>query len=218
MSYPEDAGALALVAYEQLAPLHLKDAERGYPLLKFLDAYYLPMQQVYDIIRDYDDLPGWGILLDPDRCPVRYLPWCGLWAGVRVDPAVMSEAEMRARIKARDGQQRCTPAAIIKAAQDNLVSSDPLRPPRVILRERYDPDNPGVDSPGHFEVLTYTGETPDADAVLVALRQQKDVGLLMHYRVIDGQDWQQLVNNYATWQDVLNAYPTWQDVIEDTPA
>lgn len=206
-------GPLAAAAYEEMEPVHrLYDEARGWPLLKFLHAYFIPLQTIDDIVRERDDLPGWGILFDPDQCPVRYLPFLAMWAGVRITEA-MSEAEVRARIKTRPQIVRCTPGALVQAAKDNLTGAK-----KVILRERYDPDNPNVDSPGHFEVITYTDETPDPEAVRVAMLEQKDVGLIMHYRVVSGQDWQQLVNDYPTWQDVIDAYPTWQDVIEDNPS
>lgn len=203
---PPPVGRLAGIAYEGMVPVAMGDAERGYPLLKFLHAYYLPLQQIDDIVRE-------PILWDPDLCPFRYLPWLAMWAGVRLRPG-MPEAEIRSRIKLRDGRKRCTPDALVAAAKANLDADSPI----VILRERHNPDNPLVDSAAHFEVLTYTAQTPDEGAVRAAMLEHKDVGLIMHYRVVDGQDWQQVVNTYATWQDVLDNYATWQDLIEDTPA
>jgi len=205
-------GNLANIAYDQMAPVARDDADRGYPLLKFLDAYYLPLQQVDDIVRARDDgTPGWAVLFDADRCPTRCLPWLAMMAGVRLGTG-MSEAEIRARIKERPNVHRCTPGALIAAAQFHLTGAK-----SVILRERYDPANPAVDSPGHFHIVTRTAETPDEGAVRRALLEQKDVGLLMHYTVIDGQDWQELIDTYPTWADVLSTYATWTDVIEDTP-
>lgn len=213
MTVLDEIGPIARVAYEEMAPVHAEDAIRGYPLALFLHAYYMPLQKVDDIVRDRPELnlPGWGILFHPDLCPAEYLGYLAMFAGVPITDD-MSEAEKRQRIKLRDNTKRCTPGAIIQAAQDHLIE-----PKRVILRERYDPDNPLVDSPGHFMVITYTADTPDPDAVLAAIKEQKDVGLILHYDVQDGQDWQQVVTDYATWNDVLAAYDTWQDLIDDTP-
>lgn len=218
---PTGIGRLAEIAYEGMRPVHKAyDAERNWPLLRFLDVYYLPLQLIDDIVRDteYVDengdtqvIPGWGILFDPDRCPARYLPFLAMFAGVRLRPG-MTEAEIRSRIKTRDGLLRCRPAALIKAAQDNLEGEK-----RVILRERYDPFNASVDAPGYFQVITFTDDTPDSDAVKRALLEQKDVGLIMRYNVLDGQDWQSVIDDYDSWTELMAAYATWTDVIEDTP-
>lgn len=210
MSPRPAVGNLATIAYDAMEPVWVEDEKRGYPLLHFLHAYYLPMQQIDDIVRDRDDLPGWGILFDPDLCPARYLPWLAMFAGVRLRVG-MGEAEIRSRIKDRDGTKRCTPGAIIAAAQAHLIGAK-----TVILRERYNHDAPTADDPGYLDVITYTDETPDPDAVLTAIREQKDVGLVMSYRVLSGQDWQNVIDTNATWQDVINNYATWQDLIEDT--
>lgn len=209
---------MAEIAYEEMEPVAKPyDEAAGWPLLKFLHAYFMPMQKIDDIVRDTDEGPGWSILFDPDRCPARYLAFPAMFAGVVLRPN-MTEEEKRSRIKNRDGLKRCTPGAIVQAAKDNLDPAIPMEQRDVILRERYNPADPLVDSPGHFQIITYTAQTPDPDAVLAAIRQHKDVDFVMHYDVVDGQDWQQLVNDFGTWQDVVTAYPTWQDVIEDTPS
>ena len=41
-----------------------------------------------------------------------------------------------------------------------------------------------------------------------ALRAQKPAGIIMVYATITGQDWQNVVNTYATWTAVAAAYAT----------
>lgn len=211
-------GRLAEIAYAEMAPVAQGDAERGWPLLKFLHAYYMPLQEIDDIVRDRPELglQGWAILFHPDLCPVRYLPFLAMVAGVRLRPG-MSEAEMRSRIKARDGIRRCTPDAIKQAAKDNLDALIPEEQRKVILRERFRNEAPNADSPGYFEVLTFVNQTPDSETVRAALLEQKDVGLIMSYRVVSGADWQYVIDENATWQDVVNNFATWQGLIEDHP-
>lgn len=211
---PEGIGRLAEIAYEQMAPVHKDDAERGYPLLIFLNAYYMPLQTIDDIVRDREGMPGWGILFDPDLCPFRYLPWLAMIAGVRLRPG-MPELEMRDRIKQRDGRHRCTPDALIKAARDNLTSLGDSTP-RVILRERFNAADPTGDDPGYFQVVTYASQTPDPEAVLQALLPQKDVGLIMTYTVLEGQDYQTLADTHATYTAVSTDYDDYDAMRTDS--
>lgn len=205
-------GRLAEIAYAEMEPVAKPyDEAAGWPLLHYLHAFFMPMQKIDDIVRDTDDGPGWSILFDPDRCPARYLPFCAMFAGVVLRPE-MSEDERRRRIKERDGVKRCTPSAIVKAVQETITGDK-----SVIVRERFNPADPDVDSPGHFQIFTYLDETPDIETVVAAIEEQKIVGLLMHHDIVAGQDWQQLVNDYGTWQDVVDTYDTWQDVVGDTP-
>lgn len=193
------------------AAIAIDDKGRGYPLLKFLNGYYMPMQDIDDIVRDTDEGPGWTILFDADRCPSRYLPWLAMFAGVRINRS-MTDQQIRERIKDRPAWRRGTPAGIKQAAQSKLTGAK-----KVILRERHQIGNPD-DAPGYFELITYTDETPDSAAVLrTVVDEQKDVGLLIGYRVLDGQDWDQVVADWDSWDDVMSNYDTWTDVIEDTP-
>jgi hypothetical protein len=50
-----------------------------------------------------------------------------------------------------------------------------------------------------------------------AIRSQKPAGLALDYNVLDGQDFQSLLDNHPTFQDVLDDYDTFQDVVDDTP-
>lgn len=206
-------GRLAEIAYSQMEPVaRAYDEARGWPLLKFLHAYYLPLQQVDDIVRDRDDFPGWGILFDPEQCPARYLPWLAMFAGVRLRVG-MTEAQMRALIKDRPALARCTPQALVDQVKTALLEGSTKK---VILRERYKATDPGVDHAAWFEVITKTDETPDPDAVRRAILEQKEVGLLFTYIVQDGQDWQELIDTHGTWQDVIDDYATWDETIADS--
>lgn len=205
-------GRLAEIAYAEMEPVAKPyDEAAGWPLLHYLHAFFMPMQKIDDLVRDKDDGPGWSILFDPDRVPARYLPFTAMVAGVVLRPE-MSEQEKRDRIKERDGIKRCTPDAFVRAIQQQLTGDK-----GVVLRLRFDPAAPAVDSPGHFQVLTYLDETPNADAVIAAMQEQKIVGLVQHYEIVAGQDWQELVDTYGTWQAVVDDYATWAHVLADDP-
>lgn len=194
-----------------MAPVAKGDEDRGWPLLKFLHGFYLPMQQIDDIVRDREDMPGWAILFDPDLCPARYLPWLAMFAGVRLLPG-MTEAEIRSRIKARDGIKRCTPAALLAAAKDYASPGA-----TVVLRERYNPYEPTEDAAGYVTLIAFADETPDPFALFNAVKaEQKDVGLLLYLVVsahtdyfaveADNESYQDVIDNYATYDALLAAH------------
>ena len=211
-------GNLADIAYASLAPVAVGDDERGWPLLIFLNAFYLSLQQVDDIVRDQPGIAGgWEILFFPYLCPTPSLPWLAMFSGTRIKTG-MSEEALRKAIDERQSFSRCTPGALVDALKAAMQAADPTSPARVILRERNDPDNAG-DAPGHVTVIMYTsdvGGLTETDLYNAAL-EQKDVGLLLHVIVRDGQDWQSVVDHNATWQDVIDNFPTWNDLIESSP-
>jgi P2-related tail formation protein len=154
--------------------------------------------------------PGWSLLLDVDRCPAAALPWLGQFVGVTVDPS-LDEAAQRQQIRDEQGMARGTPAAMVAAAKRSLTGTR-----TVILIERDASVSPTEPAYG-LKVLTRTSETPDTAVVLAALIAAKPAGIILDYATIDGQTWQDVIDNYATWGDVISTYSTWQDVIENTP-
>ncbi len=154
--------------------------------------------------------PGWSLLLDVGRCPAAALPWLGQFVGVTVDPA-LDEASQRQQIRDEQGMARGTPAAIVAAAQRYLTGTR-----SVILIERDASVCPSVPAYG-LKVLTRTVETADTAVVLAALIAAKPAGIILDYSTVDGQTWQDVIDNYATWGDAISTYSTWQDVIENTP-
>lgn len=185
---------------------------RTIDLVTYVEGLAVPFQLVEDWASDTDDgETGWSLLVDVDRCPVEALPWLGQFVGVKVDTS-LTEADQRQQIHDLANLRRGTIGALTSAPAPYLTGSK-----TVIFRERYDTANTLVDSPGHLTVITYTSETPDSAKVLAALLAQKPAGLILHYNVNAGQDFQQLKDNYATFQDVKDAYPTFEGVKSDEP-
>lgn len=206
-----DHGNVAAELYDALTPLAWRDEELGYHLLLYCEAIGSMLEQVDGYVRDNDalGLPGWGILLDVENVPEEALGYLAQFVGVSLVSG-HTAAQSRVRIASTDGFARGSIVAFRAAAMAHLTGGQ-----RVTLRERYDPANPGDDSPGHIHVTTYTDETPDSAAVLAALTAQKPAGLILHYEVQDGQDYQNLLDNHPTYQDVKDDYVDYDAVRGD---
>lgn len=194
----------------ELAPLAYDDPSHNGSLRTLVDAVGGMFQQVATLAEDDGRLPGWSILLDVDRCPGYALPWLGQFVGVTVD-ATLDEAGQRDQIRNESGMARGTPAAMIAAAQRFLTGNK-----TVYMIER-DASVCASEPAYGLKMMTRTDETPDQAAVLAALTAAKPAGIILEYELIDGQTWQDVIDNYPTWADVIATYATWQDVIENTP-
>lgn len=162
-------------------------------------------EEVDTYVRDTDEGPGWSILLDVGRTPNKGLGWLAQFVGVTLDDR-LADAEQRQRIRQTDGFRRGSPDAIRGAAQPFLTGNQTV--------QLYERDG----SPYVLTVVTFADETPDPDAVESALRQQKPAGIVLNYQVVDGQIYEQLLENHPTYDDVLADYATYQDVLDDNPA
>ena len=197
--------------YEMLAPLAYDDESQGNAVKVLCDAAGAMFEQVAQLVEPGPNgEPAWSVLLDIDRCPGYALPWLGQFVGVTVD-TTLDEAGQRRQIREEAGMKRGTSAAIAAAAQRYLTGTQ-----TVIMVERDSSVAPAHPAYG-LKVLTLTAETPDSAAVLAALMAAKPAGIILEHDVVDGQTWQQLIDNYATWGDVISAFGTWQDVIDNTP-
>lgn len=171
--------------------------------------------QLFQEVDDYaSDGPlgqvGWSVLLDINRIPDKGLEWLAQFVGVSL-PVGLTAAQKRVRVQTTAGWKRGTPAALVGAAKAYLTGTQ-----NVLMRERFDVANPTVDTPGKFQVITYTSQTPDSAAVLAALIAQKPGGLVMTYSVYAGQDWL-AVRTRGTWLNIRTTFATWQQ-IRDNPA
>jgi hypothetical protein len=204
--------AFAARLYAMLAPLAQQDPNAGWSLLIYCNALGTMFELVEDWVRDTAAGPGWSEFLDLQRCPDVALPWLGQFAGVRVLPG-SSPAEMRARIASTDGFKRGTVAAMKGAAAATLTGAQAVH-----IRERSGGPTTSPEYAYHLEVLTYTAQTPDQAATLAALVAQKPGGLVIHYSVADGQNWQEVKDLNADWAAVRSGYVSWGAVMTATPA
>lgn len=205
-------GSIAEEVYASLAAYSHGDETRGWALLHLAEAIGMQNQLIRDVSFDTETHVGWSVLFDIDRCPAWALPYLGQFVGVRIPASLTDTEEQRAWIRDAAGWRRGRPAALVAAVRYTLTGGK-----HVVLRKRFDPGDPLVDSSGHIQIKTYTSETPDPDATERAAQLAKRGGLILHFSVVDGQDWLQLETNHATWNDVAAAYATWEDAADDIP-
>lgn len=199
--------ALTEELYAACAPLAVDEEANDWPLLRMCAAFASMLDDPYEWTRlGPNDEPPWSQLVDIDRAPDEAVKWLGQLVGVRVSPTVTGDAA-RDWVRSTDGFKRGSLEAIVGAAQRTLIGGK-----NVVLYERYDPDNATDDSQYHLTIVTYTAETPDADALVASVLEQKPAGIILHHLVLDGQTWQQIVDNDETWQDLINNYDDWADV------
>lgn len=205
MARPTDVGSHGEAVYDQLHALAWDDENKSWALLVFVGGIGQMVQEIEGYVREGDnDEPGWSSILDLDLIPEKGLGWLAQFQGISIDPK-LADAEQRERIRETDGWVRGTALAFAGAAKPYLTGSK-----HVTIRERHG---------GAYRttVHTYTAETPDPAAVLAALLEQKPIGIILTYAVYDGQDYQDVYDNYLTYQAVYDAYATAQDLLDDTP-
>jgi hypothetical protein len=171
--------------YDEISVVQPADEQAGWPLLILLAGMGAAFGPVHDVVRDSDDGPGWSPLLDPARAPGWALPWLAQLAGVTLTPGAPDQ-QWRDEITSPPAFRRGTQQAIIDATARTLTGTR-----RVTLYER-------DGGPWLITVITYTAETPDADAAERAARSQKPAGLLMTFRVDPGWDVGTLEVTYST--------------------
>jgi hypothetical protein len=197
----------------QLEPMLWAEDETGNALRTFVES----LSNLFQPIEDYasDDLTtgaiGWSIVLDIDRAPDEVLPWLAQFVGVQLIQG-LSAADQRQQISGLANMARGTIAALQAAPAPYLTGTK-----TVIVRERFDPANPTVDSPGYIQVITYADQTPDPLVVQASLIAQKAAGLILNYVASSGQDYLSARTNHSTYLDVKNAYGTYEGMRADEP-
>jgi hypothetical protein len=202
-------GSLAEEVYPFVAPLARNDELLEWALLVYVAAITEMYQEAADFGRDSSGRPGWALLMDPDTCPEKALPWLAQFVGVGLRD-ISDPAEQRDKIKDQPARRRGTPQAMIQAVKATLTGTQV-----VILRERN--DGTAVEAPYNMVLITFTSQTPHPAKTSAVAHAEKDAGLLLEVLVEDGQDWQLLIDENATWADVISTYSTWDDVILHTP-
>jgi hypothetical protein len=212
MTLPYSVGKVGTRAYDALEPIATPDESLGWPLLAYVSGLALPSEEVADLAETGDNGEvGWSVLLDIDRVPDKAIGWLAQFIGVRLNPD-LDTATQRTRVRETDGWNRGTLGAFAGAAHQYLTGAQ-----HVIIRERFNPADPDVDHAYHIQVITYTAETPDSAKVLAALLEQKPAGIILHYEVFDGQDFETLFLDNPDFQGVYTTYATFQGVFTATP-
>jgi hypothetical protein len=207
--------AFAARLYGMLAPLAQQDFDAAWSLLILVNAIGGMYELVEEWVRDTPDGVGWSLLVDLDRCPPEALPWLGQFVGVRIPPALSSDADKRDWVASTDGFNRGTRDALIGAAKATLTGQQ-----RLIFRERDgaawgDPDPPDVAY--HLTTYSYATETPNPTATLNALLAQKPGGIVLHYHAAQMQDYQNVYDTNATYAVVKSTFRDYAALATNQP-
>lgn len=103
--------------YAALTPFHYGEESNNDALLKYVQAWSDPFEQIHYLVRSDQGSGeiGWVPLLDPLRCPDELLPWLAQLVGAQ--PAVgISNSEYRRRILEADSFKRGTVQSIYDEA------------------------------------------------------------------------------------------------------
>jgi len=184
-------------ATQQLAP---DDMQYGDAHGKLCSALGMPFQQLAELLSPEDPYPPWGPLFDVNACPAWALPWLAQLIGLNL-PEQLSEEDARAYINDLAIHKRGTTAVLQAAASVHLTGDKTM-----YFRERDGGD------PYALEVVTLTGETPDAAAVVRELKQWKPAGIVLTHTIVPEYDWQQTAIEFASWTALVAANPKWIDL------
>lgn len=182
------------------------DEARGWPLLQFCEGIAQMFLETETLVRDTDDGdPGWSILMDIDRVPTEDLGYLAQFVGVQLLVG-LSDASQRQRIRETSGQHRGTPDAIRGAAHQYLTGSQ-----RVDLYER------DAGDPYALRVRTFITETPDSDAVYLAIMAEKPAGLNLTYEVAPGMTYADMTTDWPTYADLTATGRTYAQLTAGVP-
>lgn len=193
--------------YDSLEAFAALDSDtNGWALLNLCAALVSsPLDQIHGYVTDTDELPGWGIVLDPTDAPEEVLDWLAQFVGSVILPS-MDVAAKRAAILLPRGFRRGTPSALTQAVQATLSGSQ-----TVLVDERYTGDA------WRLRVRTLASETADPAATENAVLSQKPIGILLTYLAITTWDWGDLIAAEATWADVMADFDTWLEARTNLP-
>lgn len=204
------------------------DLDADGSLLAWLSGPAGILQVIDDLCRvDDEGNPPWSVLLDIDRCPTYALPWLGQFVGVRLPPS-LPDAQMRQAIRAEQGWQRGTVAAIQAAAAPYL---EPGRTARVEERTTdayhltvvlYDswliPDNLAYIAANYATLTSVEDAFPTlgdfpltSDVVTAAILAAIPAGLIATVTIRDHDDLGDLIP-IGTLTDIEDTFPTLSDV------
>lgn len=235
---PPTVAADTLELYRALGPIPAltdtvgqADADLGWPLLRILDGVGQILQRVDDITRDdpATGAPGWSILFDPARCPTYALPWLAQMVGVRFDTTTATDTAQRAAIRAEQGFQRGTRAAMQAAAAKWLAPGQTItifeRTPdpyslTVLLSLQQLAAGPYWQTEDEFPTYAArsaarsaysTAAYPQAQ-IEAAIVSQKPAGLTMTIQVVTSATYQRVGAAFSTYASRSAALPTYADV------
>lgn len=181
--------------FEAVGPA-LNDDQTNLVLLAWLDGVGRLLGRVDDVVR----ADGWRRMVDPGRTDPGWLPWLGLWVGVRVD-GLASVGLQRAQVVGRSGAGRGTAAALVAAVRETLSGDR-----SVLVVERADDDVALV------RVTLLASEVESEVASEVAVRSVLPAGLLLDLQVVSTQTYAELAAEFGTYAGLAAEFGTYADV------
>lgn len=197
---------VADLLYESLGVFAEQDSSGD--LLAFVERVTRPAEPVFDLVRERDDSPPWGVLLNVEECPAYALPYLAQYVGVVITPE-MSEEQIRNEIREPTGWARGRVPAIQIAVRRTLDSA--VENPLVIIRSR----TPEV---GRTYVRTLLSQTPDPDRTEAIVRGAVPAWNVLDYEAIVGVSFADVAaSKYTTFAALAAAFPDFKHLTEALP-
>jgi phage tail P2-like protein len=207
----ESASEAAVEIYEGLEPIvRADDPANDWTALKLCMAIVAgDVDFIHEIVTDGPTGAGWEVLLDPDRCPVKALPFLAQFDGA-ILTSDMSEASRRAAITSPESFQRGTVEAIRSVVRRRLSGE------RIVnITERY------TGNVWRIHVTTNKAETPEEAATIADLeRYAKPIGILLFFNGAAAWTWGEVaaeIATYPTWASIASNFATWGDFVSHEP-
>lgn len=192
--------------YDSVAPLMQEDSANGFAGMILCGALATMLDPVVSVVSDGQDgtLPGWAPAFDPIGNSA-WLDWMGQFVGV-ARPSGMSDAAMATLVQHPTGFNRGSVAAMTTAVQATLTGTQ-----TVIINTRVG------GAPFVMNVATYTSETPNTQATLLALQNQMPAWMQFTYSTVAGGTYAVLAVSHASYTLMEAAHTHYSDILT-TPA
>lgn len=187
---------LTPVALDRLAPWLTPATDPTGDHATYISALAAMGEQVWQLVMDYGDpddpdyTPGWGALFDVDLVPTQFIPFLAQFVGVQI-PAGTDDATARQMVRAEQGFQRGTVAAMTNAALRNLTTDFLVFQQRTALDGSED---------AWSIVLGY--RTADllttAQDLMNAVLAVKPAGIIINFVGSTGFLWDEAINDFST--------------------
>lgn len=193
--------------YEAVGPLMKQDEDNGFVGARLCGGLATMLDPVVAVVSDRQDggLPGWAPVFDVQTNDT-WLDWMGQFVGVS-RPVGANDGQMRTLVENPVGFNRGTVKAMITAMRVTLTGGM-----HVLFNIRAGGD------PFFLTCATFTSETPDPQATLLALQSQIPAWFAYTYTVVTGGSYATLAASHASYTLMEAAHATYADVPDDPAA
>lgn len=203
---PSDEGSqLWEVLYSSLGFHRETDESTGFQLRGLCEDLMIPLQRVYDLVREQEGRAAGGTMLDPDNVPAEGLPYLAQYVGAKLLPN-MSEQQRRDEIKRPTTWRRGETETIELVVKRELTGDAWIR-----IRPR----TPG---PGHIYIRTLTSETPSPARLEATLLEAAiPAWVVMDYEAIEGVSWTDVAADWESWEALEASFTSWNAITTMLP-